>query len=311
MTEAAEKSVLMEKIVKLKEETDTLILAHYYQESEIQDIADFVGDSLDLARQAHQTSQKRILFCGVHFMAETAKILNPDKTVILPDLNAGCSLADSCPPGPFKEFKEKHPDHLVVSYINCSAETKALSDIIVTSSNAVKIVADLPKDQKVIFAPDKYLGSWVEKMTGRELVLWDGCCEVHEQFNLTALEEQMKQNPESKVIAHPECPQAILEKADFVGSTKKLLDYVGTNSAQTFIVVTEPGILHKMMQDQPEKNFLPAKKDSDACNKCPHMRLNTLEKVYDAMMNNEPQIHMEESLRLAAQKPLMVMLERS
>ena len=304
---------LFEEIERLKQETDTILLAHYYQEEDIQDIADFIGDSLDLARRAQGVTQKRILFAGVHFMAETAKILNPEKTVLIPDMAAGCSLADSCPPDAFRAFKARHPDHLVVTYINCTAEIKAESDIIVTSTNAVDIVCSLPADQPVIFAPDRYLGAWVQKKAGRPLVLWDGTCIVHETFSHKKLVQLKVGNPEAKVIAHPECPENILDEAHFVGSTRKLLQFTSSDPAPTFIVVTEPGIIHQMQKSEPHKKFIPAlsEDESCSCNNCPFMKLNTLEKVYRNLLTGSPEISMEESLRKRAEKPLLAMLERS
>ena len=304
---------LFEEIERLKDETDTILLAHYYQEDEIQDVADFIGDSLDLARRAQRVTQNRILFSGVHFMAETAKILNPEKTVLIPDMKAGCSLAESCPPGPFSRFKQAHPNHVVVTYINCSAEIKALSDIIVTSTNAVDIVKSIPKEQPIIFAPDRYLGAWVAKKAEREMVLWNGSCIVHETFSLKKLVQLKIKHPQAQVIAHPECPENILNEAHFVGSTRKLLNYVCEHPATVFIVVTEPGIIHQMKKDAPGKSFIPALSDDESCNcnLCPFMKLNTLEKVYLTLKHGSPEIVMEESLRRDAEKPLLAMLERS
>jgi len=304
---------LFEEIERLKEETDTILLAHYYQEGDIQDVADFIGDSLDLARRAQSVTQSRILFAGVHFMAETAKILNPTKTVLIPDMEAGCSLADSCPPDEFAAFREKHPDHLVVTYINCSAEIKALSDIIVTSTNSLDIVRSLPPDQKIIFAPDRYLGAWVSRKTGRDMVLWDGSCIVHETFSHKKLVQLKTEHPDAGVIAHPECPGNILDEADFVGSTRKLLNYVSDDPRRSFIVVTEPGIIHQMQKNEPEKRFIPALSEDETCNcnNCPFMKLNTMEKVYLTLKTGQPEINMGESLRARAEKPLLAMLERS
>lgn len=304
---------LFEEIERLKEETDTILLAHYYQEGEIQDVADFIGDSLDLARRAQSVTHQRILFAGVHFMAETAKILNPTKNVLIPDMEAGCSLASSCPPAAFAAFKAQHPDHTVVTYINCTADIKALSDIIVTSTNAVDIVNSIPKDQPIIFAPDRFLGAWVAKKTGREMVLWDGSCIVHETFSHKKLVELKQANPEAGVIAHPECPGNILDEADFVGSTRKLLNYVSEDPRQTFIVVTEAGILHQMQKNEPGKTFIPALPTDEtcACNNCPFMKLNTMEKVYLALKNGQPELHMDEDLRIRAERPLLEMLARS
>lgn len=312
--EATKNIDLFDEIERLKRETNTVILAHYYQEEDIQDVADFIGDSLDLARKAQQATQDRILFSGVHFMAETAKILNPTKTVIIPDMDAGCSLADSCPPKDFKAFIDQYPDHLVVSYINCTAEIKAMSDIIVTSSNAVKIVNSIPKDQKIIFAPDKYLGAWVKKQSGRDdIILWQGTCIVHENFSHRRLIELKVKNPDAAIIAHPECPEELLNEAEFIGSTKKLLDYVSSNTAQKFIVLTEEGILYQMQKNEPNKIFIPALPNDESCNcnMCPYMKLNTLEKIYYCMTENEPQIHMSEDIRVQAEKSLLKMLELS
>jgi quinolinate synthase len=304
---------LFEEIERLKEETDTILLAHYYQEGDIQDVADFIGDSLDLARRAQSVTQSRILFAGVHFMAETAKILNPTKTVLIPDMEAGCSLADSCPPDEFAAFREKHPDHLVVTYINCSAEIKALSDIIVTSTNSLDIVRSMPPDQKIICAPDRYLGAWVSRKTGRHMVLWDGSCIVHETFSHKKLVQLKTEHPDAGVIAHPECPGNILDEADFVGSTRKLLNYVSDDPRRSFIVVTEPGIIHQMQKNEPEKRFIPALSEDETCNcnNCPFMKLNTMEKVYLTLKTGQPEINMGESLRARAEKPLLAMLERS
>ena len=304
---------LESEIARLKKETDTVILAHYYQEDDIQDIADFIGDSLDLARQAQAVTHKQILFAGVHFMAETAKILNPTKKVLIPDLKAGCSLAESCPADKFLAFKSKYPDHVVITYINCSAETKALSDIIVTSSNAVDIVNSIPADKGIIFAPDRYLGAWVMKQTGRDMVLWDGTCIVHETFSLKHLIRLKVRNPDARVIAHPECPEATLNEAHFVGSTRKLLNDVIQNPATTFIVVTEPGIIHQMKKNAPDKTFIPAlgEDESCSCNTCPYMKLNTMEKIYLALRTGRPEVTVAEPIRVAAEKALLEMLKRS
>jgi quinolinate synthase len=272
---------LFEEIEKLKKEKNAIILAHYYQEADIQDIADYIGDSLGLSQEAAKTDADVIVFAGVHFMAETAKILNPDKKVVLPDLRAGCSLADSCPPGPFAAFKAKHPDHIVISYINCSAEIKALTDIVCTSSNAVQIVESLPKEQKIIFAPDKNLGAYIRKKTGRDMVLWDGACMVHEIFSLEKITRLKHEHPGAKLIAHPECEAAILEIADFIGSTTALLNYTVKSPEKEFIVATETGIIHQMEKASPGKTFIPAPpNNSCACNDCPHMKLNTLSKSF-------------------------------
>ncbi len=303
---------LFEEIEKLKIEKKAIVLAHYYQESDIQDVADYIGDSLGLARKAQETDADMIVFAGVHFMAETAKILNPTKKVVLPDLHAGCSLSDSCPPPLFKRFKEQHPDHLVISYINCSAGIKALSDIICTSSNAQKIVESLPKDQKIIFAPDKNLGAFINKQTGRNMLLWNGACMVHEIFSLEKITKLKVRHPEAKFIAHPECEEAVLAIADFIGSTTQLLNYAQHNPAQSFIVGTETGILHQMIKNAPTKTFIPAPpNNSCACNDCPHMKLNTIEKLYLCMKYELPELLMDETLRLAAKKPIDRMLQLS
>lgn len=303
---------LFHEIERLKKEKNAIILAHYYQEPDIQDVADYIGDSLGLAQQAEKTKADIIVFAGVHFMAETAKILNPDKKVLIPDLKAGCSLSDSCPPPLFKKFKEQHPDHKVVSYINCSAGIKALSDVICTSSNAKIIVESFPKDQPLIFAPDKNLGAYINKVTGRNMLLWNGACMVHEIFSLEKITQLKLRHPEAKMIAHPECEDAVLQVADYIGSTTQLLNYTRIDSSNAFIVATETGILHQMMKDSPHKTFIPAPPDNAcACNDCPHMKLNTLEKLYLCMEYELPEITMDESLRLAAKKPIQRMLEIS
>ncbi len=300
---------LFAEIEQLKKEKNAIILAHYYQEPDIQDVADYIGDSLGLAQQAEQTNADLIVFAGVHFMAETAKILNPSKKVLLPDLNAGCSLADSAPAGPFRAFKEKHPDHLVVSYINCTAEIKALSDIICTSGNAIKIIESIPKEQPILFAPDKNLGAYLNKISGREMLLWNGACMVHEIFSLEKITKLKIRHPQAKLIAHPECEEAILRMADYIGSTTQLLKYTKTDHATEYIVATETGILHQMQQDNPQKTFIPAPPNNNcACNDCPHMKLNTLEKLYLCMKYEAPEITMDETLRLAAKKPMDRML---
>ena len=303
---------LFAEIEKLKKEKNAILLAHYYPEPDIQDVADYIGDSLGLAQQAAKTEADIIVFAGVHFMAETAKILNPTKKVLLPDLNAGCSLSDSAPPALFKAFKDKHPDHLVITYINCSAGMKALSDIICTSSNAQTIVESLPKDQKLIFAPDKNLGAYINKQTGRNMVLWNGACMVHEIFSLEKITKLKIRHPEAKVIAHPECEEPVLRIADYIGSTSGLLRYTRENEAQTFIVVTEAGILHQMQKESPNKTFIPGPPENTcACNDCPYMKLNTLEKLYLCMKYELPEIIMEESLRKAAKIPIDRMMEIS
>lgn len=296
----------------LKRELNAVILAHYYQDPDIQDIADYLGDSLGLSQQAATTNAEVIVFAGVHFMAETAKILNPDKLVLLPDLDAGCSLADTCPPEAFAAFKAEHPDHVVVSYINCSAQVKAMSDIICTSSNAVKIVNQIPKDQPIIFAPDRNLGRYVMEQTGRELLLWQGSCIVHETFSEKSLVQLQTQHPEAEIIAHPECEAPVLRHADYIGSTTALLKYAQQSSKKAFIVATEPGIIHQMQKRAPHKQFIPAPGSNNcACNECPYMRLNTLEKIYLAMRNREPAIELSPELIEAAKGPIQLMLELS
>ena len=303
---------LFEEIRKLKKEKNAVILAHYYQDGEIQDIADYIGDSLGLAQNAAKTTADLIVFAGVHFMAETAKILNPHKKVIMPDSKAGCSLADSCPPILFKKFIEAHPGHTVISYINCTAEIKALSDIICTSSNAVKIVESIPKDQPIIFAPDKNLGRYIEKKTGRKMVLWDGSCMVHEIFSLEKITKLKHRHPHAKVIAHPECEEPVLAIADFIGSTTGLLKYTINDSCNEFIVVTETGIIHQMQKDSPHKTFIPAPPDNlCACNDCPHMKRNTLEKLYNCMLYELPEINIAEPTISQARKSIQRMLDIS
>ncbi len=303
---------LFAAIADLKRELNAVILAHYYQNSDLQDIADYIGDSLGLAQAAAKTNADVIVFVGVHFMAETAKILNPTKQVLLPDLNAGCSLADSCPPEEFRKFKEAHPDHKVVSYINCSAKIKAMSDVICTSANAVKIVNSFPPDQPLIFAPDRNLGRYVAEQTGRNLLLWQGTCIVHEIFSEQKLVALKVQHPHAAVIAHPECEPQVLRHADFIGSTTALIQFVARSDAQEFIVVTEPGVIHQMEKVAPGKVFIPAPPNNNcACNECPYMRLNTLEKLYQTMRNRAPEIVLEESLRQQALIPIQRMLELS
>ena len=303
---------LFSAIEDLKRELNAVILAHYYQEPDIQDIADYIGDSLGLSQQAASTDADVIVFAGVHFMAETAKILNPNKLVLLPDLDAGCSLADSCPPQEFAAFKARYPNHLVISYINCSAAIKAMSDIICTSSNSVKIVNQIPANQPIIFAPDKNLGRYVMEETDRDLVLWQGSCIVHETFSEKKIVQLKVEHPEAEIIAHPECEPTVLRHADYIGSTTALLKYSQQSSAAEFIVATEPGIIHQMEKDAPQKQFIPAPATNNcACNECPHMRLNTLEKLYLAMKNRQPEITLPEDIRLAALKPIQRMLEMS
>ena len=303
---------LVAAINRLRKERNAVILAHYYQEPAIQDIADFIGDSLELSRKAASTDADVIVFCGVHFMAETAKILSPEKTVVLPDLDAGCSLADDCPADEFARFRAEHPDHLVVSYINCTAAVKAQSDLICTSSNAVDLVNQLPADRPILFAPDQNLGRWVQRQSGRDLTLWPGRCIVHETFSEEAVLRLKLENPQAEVIAHPECQENLLDLADFIGSTSKLLNYSQSSQSDTFIVLTEPGILHQMKQRVPEKTLLDVPGlDGCSCNACPYMRLNTLEKLRDCLETLSPQIAMEESLRSQAEAPIRRMLEMS
>lgn len=299
-------------IAQLKHDLNAIILAHYYQDPDIQDIADYIGDSLGLSQKAAQTEADVIVFAGVHFMAETAKILNPDKLVLLPDLEAGCSLADSCPPQAFADFKAAHPDHLVVSYINCTAEIKAMSDLICTSSNAVKLVQQIPAEQPIIFAPDRNLGRYVMEQTGRDLVLWQGSCIVHETFSERKIVELQVEYPDAEVIAHPECEASVLRHAHYIGSTTALLKYAQGSDRTTFIVATEPGIIHQMQKAAPGKQFIPAPPMNQcACNECPHMRLNTLEKLYLCMKHRTPEITLPDEIQAAALRPIQRMLEMS
>lgn len=301
------------EIQKIKNELNAVILAHYYQESEIQDIADFVGDSLELAKKAKTTNADVIVFAGVHFMAETAKILNPNKLVLLPDLNAGCSLAEGCPADEFKLFRDKHPKHIAITYINCSAQVKALSDIICTSSSAEKIINQIPINQPILFSPDRNLGKYLIKKTGREMLLWDGSCIVHETFSEKRIIDLKIKYPKAKLISHPECEEPILMHSDFIGSTSKLLSYVQRDSSKQFIVATETGIIHQMKKAEPEKDFIPAPPldDSCSCNECPHMKLNTMEKLYLCMKNKHPEIIMSEDIRQKALIPIEKMLSMS
>ncbi len=300
------------EIRRLKRALNAVILAHFYQDSEIQDMADFIGDSLQLAQQAARTDADVIVFAGVHFMAETAKILNPTRQVLLPDLKAGCSLAESCPPHLFKPFRERYQDHLVINYINCSAEIKAMSDVICTSSNAAKIIAQVPPERPILFGPDRNLGNYLIKKTGREMRLWQGSCIVHETFSEQKLLRLKVRHPGAKVLAHPECEERVLRNADHVGSTTSLLNYARESMDREFIIATEPGIIHQMEKACPEKTFIPAPPESScACNECPHMRLNTLEKLWLCMKNRAPEITMEEDLRLRALRPIERMLELS
>lgn len=303
---------LFAEITKLKKEKNAIILAHYYQDADIQDIADYIGDSLGLSQEAAKTNADIIVFTGVHFMAETAKILSPNKKVLLPDLRAGCSLADSCPADKFAEFKKLHPDHLVISYINCSADLKTLTDIVCTSTNAVQIVQSLPKDQKIIFAPDKNLGAYINKKTGRNMLLWDGACMVHEIFSLEKIVKLKNQHPGAILLAHPECEPNLLEIADYIGSTTGILNYATKSEAKEFIVATEAGIIHQMQKKNPDKTFIPAPpNNSCACNDCPHMKLNTLEKLYNCLKYEQPEIILSAELIEKAKKPIIRMLDLS
>ncbi|MCX2573749.1 quinolinate synthase NadA [Pedobacter sandarakinus] len=303
---------LFVEIEKLKKEKNAIILAHYYQEPDIQDIADYIGDSLGLSQEAAKTDADVIVFAGVHFMAETAKILSPSKKVLLPDVKAGCSLADSCPPHLFRKFKEKYPDHLVITYVNCTAELKALSDIVCTSTNAVQIVESLPKDQKIIFGPDRNLGAYVAKKTGRDLVLWNGACMVHEIFSQEKITKLKERHPNAKFIAHPECEEVVLKMADYIGSTTGLLKYTISNPATEFIVATESGIIHQMEKANPTKTFIPAPpNNSCACNDCPYMKRNTLEKLYLCIKNGMPEVTVPEHIIEQARKPIQRMLDIS
>lgn len=301
---------LKEEILRLKEERNAVLLAHYYQEDDIQDLADFLGDSLYLAQQAARVTADTIVFAGVHFMAETAKIINPSKTVLLPDLKAGCSLADSCPPSDFAAFKAKYPDAVVVTYINCSAEIKALSDIVCTSSNAVRVIESIPEQQPIIFAPDKNLGRYLQKKTGRDLILWEGSCIVHEAFSFEKVVQLFKEHPDAKFIAHPESESPILEIAHYIGSTSGLLKFVEEDSSKKFIIATEAGILHEMQKRCPDKILIPAPVEDDtcACSECAFMKLNTLEKLYTCLKYNAPQIQLDQALIEAAKKPIDRML---
>ncbi|MCK9562101.1 MAG: quinolinate synthase NadA [Bacteroidales bacterium] len=304
---------IKKEIVRLKKEKNAIILAHFYQADEIQEIADFVGDSLALAQKAQNNSADIIVFAGVNFMAETAKILSPHKKVLLPDLNAGCSLADSCPPDEFKSFLEKYPDHTVISYVNTSAAIKMLTDIVCTSSNAVQIIESLPKDEKIIFAPDRNLGAYISKLTQREMVIWDGACTVHEKFSLEKIIQLKNENPHAKIIAHPECVEPILLISDYIGSTSNLLQFSQQDSSDTYIVVTEPGILFKMQNASPHKKFIPAPPNDStcACNNCEFMRLITLEKMYNTLKYELPEIHLEKNVIELAKVPILRMLEIS
>ena len=301
-----------EEILRLKKDKNAVILAHYYQVPEIQDIADYVGDSLGLSQQALQANSDLIVFAGVHFMAETAQILSPETKVLLPDLEAGCSLADSCPPKEFSEFKKKHPGHIVISYINCSAAIKTLSDVICTSGNAKQIVDSFPKDQKIIFAPDKNLGGYINSISGRNMILWDGTCEVHDILNTEAIIKLKIEHPDAKLVAHPECKAQVLEIADFVGSTTAMLNFTKSDGAQKYIVATETGILHQMSKNSPQKEFIIVPTDDTcSCNDCPYMKLNTMEKLYYCMLNESPEIILDNKTIELAKDPINKMLEIS
>lgn len=309
-----DKQTLIEKILQLKQIKNAVILAHYYQEKDIQDIADFVGDSLELAKKAATTNAEMIVFAGVHFMAETAKILNPEKKVVLPDFNAGCSLADGCTAADFKKWKAQYPNHKVVTYINCSAEIKTLSDVVCTSSNAKKIIESFPEDEAIVFAPDRNLGNYLKKATGRNLVLWDGSCVVHEAFSLDKLIALYREYPHAKIVAHPESEAQILTVAHYIGSTSGMLDYIVNTDAETFIVATEAGILHRLAEMAKGKTLIPAPSYEDntcACSECAYMKLNTLEKLYNCMKNGYPEITISDALRAEALLPIERMLELS
>ena len=310
-----EKQNLIDEINRLKKEKNAVIMAHYYQTADIQDIADVVGDSLALAQWAAKTDADVIVLCGVHFMGETAKILSPDKKVLIPDADAGCSLADSCPADKFEEFVNAHPDHTVISYVNTTAAVKALTDVVVTSTNAKKIVDQFPLDAKLIFGPDKNLGNYINSVTGRNMLLWDGACHVHEQFSLEKLLDLKNENPDAEIVAHPECKSVILKMADYVGSTQGLLNYVTNSDKKKFLVVTESGILHQMTKANPEKTFIPVPPELEGktcmCNECKYMRMNTMEKLYLCLRDEKPEILIEEELREKAVKPILRMLEMS
>jgi len=308
-----DKVQLISEINRLKKEKNAVIMAHYYQEYDIQDIADFIGDSLALAQEAAKTKADIIVVCGVHFMGETAKILSPGKKVLIPDVKAGCSLAESCPAEAFEKFIKEHPNHKVISYVNTTAAVKALTDIVVTSTNAVAIVESFPKEEKLIFGPDRNLGNYINSLTGRNMVLWDGACHVHEQFSLEKLIELKKLHPTAKVLAHPECKQVVLMLADFIGSTASLLKYVQRSDNEEYIVATESGIIHQMVKSCPDKKFIPAPPNDSTCgcNECSFMRLNTLEKLYNCIKNEYPAIEIAEEIRIKAEKPILKMLELS
>ncbi|GBD04971.1 Quinolinate synthase A [bacterium HR20] len=308
---------LIAEIARLKREKNAVILAHYYQYSEIQDLADFIGDSLELSRRAQETTADVIVFCGVHFMAETAKILNPSKRVLIPDVNAGCSLAESAPAEEYRrvreELRQQYPNHVAITYINCSAEVKALSDIICTSSNAERIIRSVPDDVPILFAPDRNLGKYLQRKTGRPMILWNGTCIVHQSFSIRRIEEQLAEHPDAELIAHPECEDVVLERADFIGSTSALLRYVATSPRQTFIVATEPGIIHQMEKAAPSKRLIAALPEQEGCrcSECPYMKLNTLEKLYRCLLTGEPEVRLDPDLIERARRPLERMLELS
>jgi quinolinate synthase len=301
------------EIKRLKREKDAIIMAHYYQANEIQDIADFIGDSLALAQQAAKIQSKILVVCGVYFMGETAKILSPDKKVLVPDVNAGCSLADSCKAEDFKLFIDKHPNHKVVTYVNTTADVKALTDIVVTSSNAVQIIQSFPKDEKIIFGPDRNLGTYINSLTGRNMVLWDGACHVHEQFSVEKIVQLKSLHPSALILAHPECKDVLLKMADFIGSTSAIIQYVEQSGEQQFIVATESGILHELKKKCPDKEFIPAPPNdsSCACNECMYMRLNTIQKIHDCLLNEHNEVLIDEAIRIKAEKPIRRMLELS
>ena len=307
------KSELISEINRLKKEKNAVIMAHYYQMGDIQDIADVIGDSLALAQQAAKTDADIIVLCGVHFMGETAKILSPQKKVLVPDLEAGCSLADSCPADAFEAFTKAHPDHTVISYVNTTAAVKALTDVVVTSTNAKKIVDQFPKDAKLIFGPDRNLGNYINSVTGRSMLLWDGACHVHEQFSVEKLVKLKSEHPDSLILAHPECKNTVLTMADFIGSTQALLNYATASDKNSFLVATESGILHEMQKQNPDKEFIPVPPNDStcACNECNFMRLNTLQKLYDCLKNESPEILIDEEIRVKAVKPILRMLEMS
>jgi quinolinate synthase len=311
--DSMDKTELISEINRLKKEKNAVIMAHYYQMGDIQDIADVVGDSLALAQKAAQTDADIIVLCGVHFMGETAKILSPQKKVLVPDLEAGCSLADSCPADAFEAFTKAHPDHTVISYVNTTAAVKALTDVVVTSTNAKKIVDQFPKDAKLIFGPDRNLGNYINSVTGRSMLLWDGACHVHEQFSVEKLVKLKSEHPGSLILAHPECKKTVLVMADFIGSTQALLNYATTSDATSFLVATESGILHEMQKHNPGKEFIPVPPNDStcACNECNFMRLNTLEKLYNCLKNETPEILVDEEIRVKAVKPILRMLEMS